>query len=792
MNKTKVFPFQCSNPDCNEEYDLNRFLGVYSLWGYIFLTNMDSSIVGLTCPTCKHTTINRYTGLPADFVYQNFDNIIAKRPLNIQEQFQRIFYVKFPAEFFPSLVEPTLAKDIVYGIPPNFQPIQKSTELDQYESGISDSNIEKLVEFENTQNVKVFSRIVPFHSVYYFADVWLRSYSDLTSEVMEQWHNSLESLYTNGFRLKGDRPYKGLIKNDLSQDDFDNMDRHLDAWDTEVFKNRVQKLISEYREFRSRKDFELVCYNELINKWAREFYYNPGLIKKRHDENEEFSLAMYEHGEPHDGDENCAFDTSSEEDLVPDVNPHPTQYFGFQQPAQCSPTQTITAPHADVILRLNQKHAIVDYSGQILVMNENYDPSLERQYQTFSKKTDFFDRYANRQMQDPDNPKKQITEAQFWWKHPARRSYEGIIFSPGRDVPGYYNLWKGLAAKAIPGNWSYFKNHIYNIIACGNQEIFHWIMSWMARIVQDPGGDKPGTSIVLRGGQGTGKTFFARMFGSLFGRHYLYLSNSSHLTGQFNHHLRDALVVFVDEGFLVGDKKSEGLLKSMVTEQVLNIEQKFRDLTTVKNHINLIIASNNENIVPAGVDERRFFVTDISEAQKQNKAYFEAIEQQMKTGGREAMLFDLLNWRYDLNILRTIPRTKALFDQKYNSMGTVQKFWYEVLQDGRLSKTHQAWDGIVSFQELHQSYLEFSKALNHKHTLAETTFGRELQKLCKSMTKSKTNRDGVRCHIKKFPPLETCRKEFELYLGMPGLVLWDDSPGAEQIHDNTHLNKVIM
>ena len=799
MNVGKAFPFQCSNQNCNKKYNLHDFLQIYSLWGYIFMTSSDRSIIGLTCPVCNQTTVNKYPGIPSDFLFQNFDNIIAKTPLNIQEKYQRILYAKFPVALFPEIMEPLPAEDTVYDIPSKSQPIRTPSELDQYQACIPDSNIEKLVAFENTRNVKVFSRIVPFYSIFYLSDAWLCPFTDTSPDIMEQWHNALESLYTNGFQSKQGSnfnqqhlPYENLIQNNLTQDEFDNMDRSLYAWDTEKFKNRIHEFISEYRALRSRKNFELVCYNELINKWSREFYYNPGLILQRRLEGEEFGLAMAEIEATSQDAEELALDTPYEQYPASNTEAYPTQLNDYHQPAQPPQPQTITGPHANVIERLNRKHAIVDYSGEILVMNENYDPSLHRPYQTFSKKTNFFDRYANKPMQDPDNPKKQITEAQFWWKHAARRSYEGIVFSPGvGDVPGYYNLWKGFFVQPVPGNWNSFRNHIFNIIANGDQEIFHWIMSWMARIVQDPGGEKPGTSIVMRGGQGTGKTFFAKMFGSLFGRHYLYLSSSNHLTGSFNHHLRDALVVFVDEGFLVGDKKSEGLLKSMVTEHVLNIEQKFRDLTTVKNHINLIIASNNENIVPAGVDERRFFVMDISEAQKQNKAYFRAIAQQMNNGGREAMLYELLNWRYDLDALRTIPTTKALFDQKYNSMNSVQKFWYEKLQEGLLLKTHQGWEKEVIYPDLYDEYRVFADIINERHKVESTIFGKELKKLVKGMCQSKTNTNDQRYHVKKFPSLNVCRKEFEKYLGMKGMVDWDDD-NSDTIQNPHYHGGVIM
>ena len=46
---------------------------------------------------------------------------------------------------------------------------------------------------------------------------------------------------------------------------------------------------------------------------------------------------------------------------------------------------------------------------------------------------------------------------------------------------------------------------------------------------------------------------------------------------RFNQHLKDALLVFVDEGFWAGDKTAEGILKGMVTEKYFMCEPKGKD-----------------------------------------------------------------------------------------------------------------------------------------------------------------------------------------------------------------------
>ena len=69
---------------------------------------------------------------------------------------------------------------------------------------------------------------------------------------------------------------------------------------------------------------------------------------------------------------------------------------------------------------------------------------------------------------------------------------------------------------------------------------------------------RPGIAVVLRSQEGTGNGGFCSQFGSLFGSHFIQVSQASHLTGNFNSHLKDKLIVYADEAFWAGDKKAEG------------------------------------------------------------------------------------------------------------------------------------------------------------------------------------------------------------------------------------------
>ena len=137
----------------------------------------------------------------------------------------------------------------------------------------------------------------------------------------------------------------------------------------------------------------------------------------------------------------------------------------------------------------------------------------------------------------------------------------------------------------------------------------------------------------------------------------------------------------------------------------VKFEMKGKDVLTFKNYIRLMVSSNNDWVIPAGNDERRFFVLDVGEARIQDRAYFGSVIDQMNSGGREALLQYLLD--YDLNgiSLGSPPSTQALSNQKHHSSSLIQKWWFERLMEGHITSDSSNWKPHIRSDELYQDYL---------------------------------------------------------------------------------------
>ena len=351
-----------------------------------------------------------------------------------------------------------------------------------------------------------------------------------------------------------------------------------------------------------------------------------------------------------------------------------------------------------------------------------------------------------------------------WLRSPSRRQYGKVVFEPGESVKeGQYNLWQGFAVEPAKGECKLYLKHIHDNICKGNMTYYKYLISWMADAVQNPI-VKPGIAVVVKGEKGTGKNVFIENFGKLFGIHYKQIAQSSHLTGNFNSHLKDTLLLFANEAFWAGDKQGENVLKTYITEDTMIVEPKGQNSFTVANRMRIMMASNNDWVVPASIDERRFFVLDVGNKHQNDTKYFKEIVDEMENGGREALLYYLLNLDLSGVNLRKPPVTDALIEQKLKSMNSVYKFWFELLVKGQLQSEHNCWDDSISVDALYQEYSEWCRQKNIRNAAERREFGRAISKVCPDRERLRTGTD-TREYTYEFPELDKCRELFEDFIG---------------------------
>lgn len=448
------------------------------------------------------------------------------------------------------------------------------------------------------------------------------------------------------------------------------------------------------------------------------------------------------------------------------------------------------------LAKMNDRYAVVTMGGKQRVIYEMKDETLDRYKLVMMTFDDFQKKYMNRLVECGEDAKgnpRFIPLGKWWLCHRKRRQFEEVVFSPGHDIPDAYNMWRGFSCEGKPGNHhELFLDHIRKNVCGGDEALYDYVVGWMASAVQWPGRQGE-TAIVLRGEQGVGKGFSARTFGKLFGRHFLHISNAEHLTGNFNVHLRDCVVLFADEAFYAGDKRHASTLKRIVTERSIMVTPKGIDSEMKANCIHLIMASNEDWVVPAGPMERRFCVLDVGKEHIQDSAYFGEIAAKMDDGGYEHLLHYLLTYDLSGYEVRDLPKTQALSEQKVHSLSPMEGWWYHKLEEGKLLVEHEGWQQTMLCEELIQDYVEYARVFNIMAKRGTpTALGLFLKdKACPRMLKQQGTesvnigeRTIQRPYYYTFPPLNELRDWWDKKFG--GTHTWpniQERPGKEKDED---------
>lgn len=425
----------------------------------------------------------------------------------------------------------------------------------------------------------------------------------------------------------------------------------------------------------------------------------------------------------------------------------------------------------------NRSFAFVIWGGKAVVVNEQPSGPINDRVRLLS-----FDSvnqwYANKftEVRGADGKVKPVTFATAWLRHPRRRQYDGVEFFPNSDgaegTPKYLNLWRGFSvAPSESGSCAKFKDHLRVNVCQEDEGLYRFLLGWLAHMVQRPR-RRAGVALVLRGGKGTGKTKVGEVVGSLFAPHYFLVDDARYLTGQFNAHMASCLLLQADEAMWAGDKAAEGRLKGLITSDMQMVEAKGIDPIRMRNFVHVIMTSNEDWVVPASGDERRFFVLDVGARCQRNNVYFAEIDDELDRGGRERLLYELLAFDLENFNIYDVPQTKALLDQKIGSLGPIDEFWHSRLHDGALIHGDENWRAVVTRDELYNEYLREVKSRNLGRARGSADFGKRIKKLVPNIRDTRPAMEcepGVvkrtRCY--ELPTLQECRESFEAHLGQP-------------------------
>ena len=364
-----------------------------------------------------------------------------------------------------------------------------------------------------------------------------------------------------------------------------------------------------------------------------------------------------------------------------------------------------------------------------------------------------------------------------------------LTFKPDKtkELPHEFNMFDRLPL--LKEDVENFKNvdigpyldHIKNVWCKKNEVYYNYVLNWIAHTIQKPH-HKTKVAIVLQSQEGAGKGIIIQKLEPAFGDYFYHITDYGKIIGNFNSSLENRLFCFLDEGVWGGQKKEIGKLKTFITELKLTINKKNVPEYQIDNRMNLIIASNEDFVIPAGKAPRRYFMLQLDDKYcgsqtNQKKEYFDKIDNVPSEA--------IIRFFYNRDITGfnpcVIPVTEAIQTQQEMNLDSVEEFVLQICSDS-LEGINNKGDWIPK-SALYDMYIERSKKIN-AHTFALSSFYR---KLCKILSYVKRDTHQRRRKGQREIKIETetiNQRYFTKYMG--GRWTWDK---PARVDDNEDKNQ---
>ena len=207
-----------------------------------------------------------------------------------------------------------------------------------------------------------------------------------------------------------------------------------------------------------------------------------------------------------------------------------------------------------------------------------------------------------------------------------------------------------------------YLKHIREVIADNDEIVYNFILDWVSFIFQNISG-KTGIAFVITGKQGTGKNIFTNEICNLMKRYSNpNVSNIDNVIGKFNVAIENMKLIVCNEMTSAETNKylNSDALKTVTTENVLDINQKNEPVRTIENVVNLIFVSNHFVPVKVDEDDRRYFMVETSDKYKGDFGYFDRLVKSFEADGFHENLLTFFMKR-DISRFdpRKIPMTKT-------------------------------------------------------------------------------------------------------------------------------------
>ena len=355
--------------------------------------------------------------------------------------------------------------------------------------------------------------------------------------------------------------------------------------------------------------------------------------------------------------------------------------------------------------------------------------------------------YANRIIHEPTIKGDKVTlkekpAADAWMRWPKRFELGQLVYAPDKPkiIDDNFNLWNGWGCEPKTGSvkpWKDLLDYFFKKDAASRL----WFEQWCAYQFQHPGEKLYTAAAFWSVEQGTGKSLVGYTLMKIFG------DNGGEVKQRDLHSAYNDWSVH--KQFIMGDeitgsnkKADNDLIKGLITQQNITVNQKYVPIYTIKDTINYLFTSNHPDAYYMEDTDRRLFVQEIT-GKPLDDGFYQGYDNWLNNGGNCALFQYFLD--FDLNGFNAKSRalvTQAKKEMKIQTKSELGSWIFDILENGLYFGELKLESELYTPSQLVDIY-------NRKATrqLSANAVGRELR------------RQG----IAQLPPLNIKGKMYRLY-----------------------------
>lgn len=245
----------------------------------------------------------------------------------------------------------------------------------------------------------------------------------------------------------------------------------------------------------------------------------------------------------------------------------------------------------------------------------------------------------------------------------------------------FINRWLGFPVTPKKGKvHKVIDQYFEEFIEYESEATYEYFWSYIYHMFQHPF-EKPGVAILMQSPQGTGKGTFIQCISSLIGPvHSAFVDKIDSIVGKFNGIIAGKILVYADEVMFGGFHQANNVLKKIITDEYLTIEEKYQAPQRIANVSRLFFSTNEGWALSIDRDDRRLFVPRISTTFRKDTEFFTELRYQWNRNP-EAIMHRFLTMPITADVSKP-PMTREKAELIDISMGSVEAFFKEILTDG--------------------------------------------------------------------------------------------------------------